>query len=189
MNKTIAIILAGVVWNTSAFAQFFTPMERSVWYSIFQRSDKKVRGPKEELPWVTLVKEAEKIPPNLVSVEFKQEPVPPEKGFLFQKRKFSIQEGIFCNAILRGYEVIVPRPTDLTSLYQNDVTNIKMFFEQGTTFEKVHATCKNQSARKYREGMVEIRFQPLDSENTFIFLIDVPHTRIYIFLNKYKNKI
>ncbi|MBO4675147.1 MAG: hypothetical protein J5601_03560 [Elusimicrobiaceae bacterium] len=186
--KQVAFGLALLLTAYGAQAQLFTSCTRNKYKPSVQRQATE-QAQKQELPWVTLVKEAEKAQKCPPPVKFKVEPAPSDKGVLFNRRKFLIQQGIASNDILKGYEVIVPRPTDLTSVYQSDIDSVEVFFKQGTTWDKVLSSFKNQSARKYQEGMVEIRFRPQASENTFIFLIDVLHMRIYIFLNKYKNKI
>ena len=187
--------LLGLILCSAVHAQFFPPAERDVWHDIFssvkeisQREQGNNKDAKAELPWVRLVKEAEKIRKCPPSVEFQETPAPKDKGFLFQKRKNLIQQGVGYNAVLKGYDIIVPRQTDLTSIYESDVGSVETFFKQGTTWEKVHYFFENQSAKKYQECMVEIRFKPQASENTFIFLIDVPHMKIYLFLNEYTYK-
>ena len=187
--KKIALGLILLFATHGVQAQFFTSCTRRKSSENYKQNVLE-KAKNQELPWVTLVKEAAKIKKCPTMVEFKQSPVPTNSkaADTFHKRKFLLERGVFSNPILRGYEIIIPQPTDLISIDNNDVSNLNTFFTQGITCGEVRFNLKNQPAKKYQEGMVEIQLKPSTSENTFIFLINVPQMKIYLFLNRYKNK-
>lgn len=147
----------------------------------------------DKVHWVRLVEtEEEKIKQSsrygAKTLSFKQLPPPRQEGFSFSKRANLVQRKINENGILKGYNLIVPDPKDLLSVYEWEVNSLGVFFAQGIKHGQVHGDFVPK-AKKYQDGVVELRFQPKTSIHTFIILVSCRNRTIYLFLDNYKNRL
>jgi len=193
MKKNIIFtIIVGLLFSSIAQAQFFVGCTRQ---KVYKESVKRsaANAQEQELPWVQLVRTEEKKVNCYGSSyasktpTFSQAPVAKEKAVLFTKRTNLLQRAINGNGILLGYELVVPVPTDLTSVAQWEAEHLATAFKQGLKYKTAHGDYIFE-AKKYQDGMVEMRFQPKTSLHTFILLVDCRHRKIYLFLDNYKNK-
>lgn len=192
MKKRLMLMLGlCVVFSSFSYAQSCT--RRTPSKEQLQR-ELEIKKAEQNLPWVELVKNETRGRPSYAStygfktVAFKQTPVSKKDAQLFTKRKSTIQMKINGNGILKGYDLVVPNPTDLTSVCGWEIDNLAMFFRQGLTYGEVHGDYM-ATAKKFQDGVVEIRFQPKASSHTFIILVNCSRTKIYLFLDAYKNRI
>ncbi len=173
-------------------AQFFTSCTRQKNSRVQVKEALERAEENAKLPWVTLVEEEirrikkDRSRYGLKTPTFTQSS--PTDARAFTVRKMSVVRGLNTNAVLRGYDLVIAQPKDITSLREWEVDYLSMFFRQGITFGTSHGDFR-ADARKFQDGVVELRLKPRESEHTFLLLVNCRRHTVYLFVDRYKNRV
>lgn len=198
MTQRICIALLCGILTSSASAQFFTSCSRHKTSNKPLEQQVMRAQENEEVPWVKLVKSEEKKVKHDYAGSaaygahvpaFSQGPIPTQTASAFSVRFFKIQRAIYSHAVLYGYTLIVPNPSDLTKLRNWEIDQLATFFKQGTTYGTTHKIYLNTATKKYQDAMVEVRFHSQTSQHTALWLIDCRNRKIYLFVDRYPKRL
>lgn len=185
MKKTIALILLTMALCTTSYAQY------QIWTDVSHLAASAQK--QEQKDWKKMVnKEIRQVNrPSIMgdsmyglkTPHYEQSPVKPEHRVVVEERMDTFKQLVKENRLnldIRNFKVVVPIPSDLYLLEDTEVIRLIYLFLGD---EERAGTIK--SAKKIQDGVVEVRFQPRDSNDILIFVFSCREKKIYFFLNEY----
>lgn len=118
---------------------------------------------------------------------FKQSAIPHGQTHAFTVLHSELARAVDRHAALRGYRLYVPNPADLLALQASDRAHLLRFLKQGTL--NGQKPIYRAAARKFQDGVVEIRLALPGTTHTALLLVDCSKKKVFFFLDHYKNRL